>query len=93
MATNLINISEKRCFGRKSIFFWCDDLKDIDKVRLAIHLLEELGFVPTYDINIFIKLLRNVLLILYPECKNAIINFVNYKTYYLFYQNIWNYHY
>ena len=34
-----------------------DNLKDIDKIRLAIHLLEDLGFTPTYDINNFIKLL------------------------------------
>ena len=32
-----------------------DDLKEIDKIRLAIHLLEDLGFVPTYDINNFIR--------------------------------------
>lgn len=31
------------------------DLNDIDKIRLAIHLLEDLGFTPTYDINNFIK--------------------------------------
>ena len=33
-----------------------DDLNDVDKVRLTIHLLEDLGFKPTYDINNFIKL-------------------------------------
>ena len=56
-----------------------DDLNDIDKVRLAIHLLEDLGFIPTYDINNFIKLLKNVLLILDPESKKVIINFAKYK--------------
>ena len=57
-----------------------DDLNDIGKIRLAIHLLEDLGFAPTYDINNFIKLLKNVLLILDPESKNVIINFAKYKN-------------
>ena len=57
-----------------------DNLNDIDKVRLAIHLLENLGFTPNYDINNFIKLLKNVLLILDPESKNVIINFAKYKN-------------
>ena len=48
-----------------------DDLNDVDKVRLSIHLLEDLGFTPTYDINNFIKLLKNVLLILNPESKKV----------------------
>ena len=57
-----------------------DDLNNIDKIRLAIHLLEDLGFTPTYDINNFIKLLKNVLLILDPESKNVITNFAKYKN-------------
>ena len=57
-----------------------DDLKEIDKIRLAIHLLEDLGFVPTYDINNFIRVLKNVLLILNPESKNVITNFAKYKN-------------
>ena len=39
-----------------------DDLKGIDKVRLAIHLLEDIGFTPIYDINNFIKY-KNLLFI------------------------------
>ena len=57
-----------------------DNLKDIDKIRLALHLLEDLEFTPTYDINNFIKLLKNVLLILDPESKNTITNFAKYKN-------------
>ena len=57
-----------------------DDLNDIDKIRLAIHLLENLEFTPTYDINNFIKLLKNVLLILDPKSKNVITNFAKYKN-------------
>lgn len=57
-----------------------DNLKGIDKVRLAIHLLENLGFVPNYDINNFIKILKNVLLILEPESKKVITNFAKYDN-------------
>lgn len=57
-----------------------DDLNDIDKIRLAIHLLEDLEFIPTYDINNYIKLLKNILLILDPESKNVITNFAKYKN-------------
>ena len=57
-----------------------DDLKDNDKIRLAIHLLEDLGFTPNYDINNFIKLLKNILLILDPESKNVITNFAKYEN-------------
>ena len=35
-----------------------DDLKGIDKIRLAIHILEDLGFTPDYDITNFIKILK-----------------------------------
>ena len=57
-----------------------DNLKDVDRVRLAIHLLEDLGFTPNYDINNFIKLLKNVLLIIDHESKNVITNFAKYKN-------------
>ena len=57
-----------------------DNLKGIDKVRLAIHLLENLGFVPNYNINNFIKVLKNVLLILEPESKKVITNFAKYDN-------------
>ena len=57
-----------------------DVLNNIDKIRLAIHILEDLGFTPTYDINNFIKLLKNVLLILDLESKNVITNFAKYKN-------------
>lgn len=57
-----------------------DDLKGIDKIRLAIYLLENLGFVPNYNINNFIKILKNVLLILEPESKKVITNFAKYDN-------------
>lgn len=56
-----------------------DDLKGIDKVRLAIHLLEESYFSTKYDEN-FIKLLNEVLEILDPDSKKVITNFAKYKN-------------
>ena len=56
-----------------------DDLKDIDKVRLAIHILEEYNFSTNYDEN-FINLLKEVLETLDPNYKNVITNFAKYKN-------------
>ena len=56
-----------------------EDLKGIDKVRLAIHLLEESYFSTEYDENI-IKLLKEVLEILDPNSKKVITNFAKYKN-------------
>lgn len=44
-----------------------DDLKDIDKIRLVTHILEDLGFTTDYDIDSFIKLLNEELEILEPN--------------------------
>ena len=57
-----------------------DKLSGIDKVRLAIHLFENLGFVPNYNIDNFIKLFQEVLLILDPNFKKLITNFAKYKN-------------
>lgn len=56
-----------------------DDLKGIDKVRLAIHILEEYNFSTNYDEN-FINLLKEVLETLDPNYKNVITNFAKYKN-------------
>lgn len=56
-----------------------DDLKGIDKVRLAIHLLEEHYFSTKYD-DSFIRLLQEVLEILDPNSKKVIINFSKYNN-------------
>lgn len=56
-----------------------DDLKGIDKVRLAIHLLEENYFSTNYDER-FIKLLKELLELLDPNSKKVIINFAKYKN-------------
>ena len=57
-----------------------DDLNGIDKIRLSIHILEDLGFTPTYDITNFIKILKEVLKLLDPNYKNVITNFSKYKN-------------
>jgi len=56
-----------------------DDLNDIDKIRLAIHLLEESYFSTEYDKS-FIKILKEVLEILDPNYKKVITNFAKYKN-------------
>ena len=57
-----------------------DDLNGIDKIRLSIHILEDLGFTPTYDITNFIKILREVLELLDPDSKKVITNFAKYNN-------------
>ena len=56
-----------------------DDLKGIDKIRLAIHILEEQYFSSSYDEN-FIKVLKKVLVELDPKSKKVITNFAKYKN-------------
>ena len=57
-----------------------DDLKDIDKIRLAIQILENLHFSTEYDIDSFIKLLKEILLYLDPNYNKTIANFAKYKN-------------
>lgn len=57
-----------------------DDLKGVDKIRLAIHLLEDLGFTSDYDITNFIKVLKEVLELLDTDSKNVITNFAKYNN-------------
>ena len=57
-----------------------DDLKGIDKIRLAIHILENLGFKTDYDIDSFIILLKEVLEQLDPNYNKVITNFAKYKN-------------
>lgn len=56
-----------------------DDLKGIDKIRLAIHILEEQYFSSSYD-ETFIKLLKDVLEQLDSEFKKVITNFTKCKN-------------
>lgn len=57
-----------------------DDLKGIDKIRLAIHMLENLGFTTNYDIKRFIKLLKEILEVMNPNYNKVITNFAKYKN-------------
>lgn len=57
-----------------------DDLTGVDKVRLAIHILENLGFATEYDINGFITLLKEVLGELDPDYNKVLTNFAIYKN-------------
>lgn len=56
-----------------------DDLKGIDKVRLAIHLLEESYFSTKYNEK-FIELLNETLEILDSNSKKVITNIAKYKN-------------
>lgn len=55
-----------------------DDLNGVDKIRLAIHLIEENNFSISYNEN-FIKILKEVLEQLDPDSKKVITNFAKYK--------------
>lgn len=57
-----------------------DNLNNIDKVRLAIHILEDLGFNTDYDIESIIKLLEEIMLMLDSDYKKTITNFGKYKN-------------
>ena len=57
-----------------------DDLKGEDKIRLAIYLLENLGFKTDYDIDSFIVLLKEILEKLDPTYNKVMTNFAKYKN-------------
>ena len=57
-----------------------DDLKGIDKIRLAIHMLENLGFTTNYDIKKFIKLLKEIIELMNHNYTKVITNIAKYKN-------------
>ena len=57
-----------------------DNLSNIDKVRLAIYLLENKGFEISFNIKDIVKLLKEVLDKLDPSYSKTIVNFANYKN-------------
>lgn len=57
-----------------------DNLKNVDKVRLAINILENLYFKPEYDTKSFITLLKEILGKLDPNYLKVIVNFSKYQT-------------
>ena len=59
---------------------YIDDLKGVDKIRLAIYLLENLGFKTDYDIDNFIVLLKEILEKLDFNYNKVITNFAKYQN-------------
>lgn len=57
-----------------------DDLKSIDKVRLAIYLLENKNFGVNFNIKDMIILLKEILNKLDPSYSKTIVNFAKYKN-------------
>lgn len=57
-----------------------DNLKDIEKIRLAIHILENKNFNTDYNVNNIIIVLKKVLNILDINFANTIVNFIKYKN-------------
>ena len=57
-----------------------DNLSNIDKVRLAIYLLENKNFDINFNINDMIILLKEVLNKLDPNYSKTIVNFAKYKN-------------
>lgn len=56
-----------------------DDLKNIDKIRLAIYLLENKNFEINFNIRDMIILLKEILNKLDPNYSKTIVNFAKYK--------------
>ena len=57
-----------------------DNFTGVDKIRLAIHIFENLGFSTNYDIQEIKKLLQEILGIIEPNNKKIITNFSKYKN-------------
>ena len=57
-----------------------DDLSNIDKVRLAIYLLENKGFKISFNVEDMIMLLKEILNKLDPNYSKTIVNFAKYKN-------------
>ena len=72
----LLSDNTKRVIDLISMF---DNLNNIDKVRLSIHILEDLGFKTNYDVENIIKLLEEIMLIINSNNKKIVTNFSKYK--------------
>ena len=72
----LLSDNTKRVIDLLEIF---DDLKDIDKIRLAIYLLENKNFNTDFNVREMIILLKQVLSALDPNYTKVITNFSKYK--------------
>lgn len=61
-----------------------DNLSDIDKIRLAIYLLENKNFSVNFNVRDMIILLKQILSVLDPNYTKVITNFSKYKHLLLF---------
>ena len=61
-----------------------DNLSDIDKIRLAIYLLENKNFSVDFNVRDMIILLKQILSILDPNYTKVITNFSIYKNLFFF---------
>lgn len=72
----LLDNNTKKVIDLLSMF---DDLKNIDKIRLAIYLLENKNFDINFNIKNMIILLKEILNKLDPDYSKTIVNFAKYK--------------
>lgn len=72
----LLDSNTKKVIDLVNMF---DDLKNIDKIRLAIYLLENKNFDINFNIKDIIILLKEVLNKLDPSYSKNIVNFSKYK--------------
>ena len=72
----LLGDNTKRVINLLEMF---DDLKDINKIRLAIYLLENKNFNVDFNVRDMIILLKQVLSALDPSYTKVITNFSKYK--------------
>jgi len=57
-----------------------DNLENVDKVRLAIYILENKNFSTNYNVDSVIKVLKKVLVMLEPNYINTITNLSKYES-------------
>ena len=72
----LLSDNTKRVIDLLEMF---DNLKDIDKIRLAIYLLENKNFSVDFNVRDMIILLKQVLSVLDPNYTKVTTNFSKYK--------------
>ena len=77
----LLDNNTKKVFDLIDMY---DNLSNIDKVRLAIYLLENKNFYINFNIKDIIILLKEILNKLDPSYSKNIVNFAKYKHLLLF---------
>ena len=62
------------------LLYMYDNLSDVDKIRLALYLLENKNFNVNFNIENMIILLKEILNKLDPSYSKTLVNFANYKN-------------